>query len=420
MSLRYHRKLLSVFVILILLSGACSLPTMQQKKPTPSAPTDSAQATLDAMMTQIAGVGITTTPGIPTNTMTVPTTAVSSTPKPTATRVIPPTNTSTPVCDQAGFIDDISIPDGTVISAGTPFNKTWRLRNLGSCTWTSEYAVVFDSGSGGGMNASASQKIGASVPPGQYIDITVPMKAPGAPGQYRDYWKMRNAAGVLFGLGAANERFYVDIKVVSSPANGAGYDFAANLCLAQWTGNSKSLPCLGKDGSADGFVLYQAKPVLETGSIDDEPGLITNPPLVTDGVIRGKYPAYAVKANDRFVALLSCEYNAKKCNVRFQLDYQIDNGTIQTLGSWNEAHEGGFTIVDMDLSALAGKNVSFILTAFANGPSDQDRALWLFPRIIPKSPTPTYTATPTLTSTPTITPTPTITETEQAYPYPYP
>lgn len=423
MSRRMYWKVLSVFIFLAILSGACSLPTMQQQKPTPSTQPDSAQATLDAMMTQIAGVGVTATPGgavhtaVPTNTLAAPTAAPSSTPYPTATRVILPTNTNTPVCDQAGFIDDITIPDGTVIQTGTAFYKTWRLRNLGSCTWTPEYAVVFDSGSGGGMSAPTSQKLGASVPPGQYIDITVPMKAPGAPGQYRDYWKLRNAAGVLFGLGAADERFYVDIKVVSSPASGSGYDFSANLCLAQWTGNSKSLPCLGKDGSTDGFVLYQARPVLETGYIDDEPGLVTNPPLITDGVIRGKYPPYSVKTNDHFKALLSCEYNAKKCNVRFQLDYQIDNGPIQTLGSWNEAHEGGFTTVDLDLSGLAGKNVSFILTAFANGASDQDRALWLLPRISQPAPTPTPTATqkPTNTVTPGA---PTPTETEPAYPYP--
>jgi hypothetical protein len=305
-----------------------------------------------------------------------------------------------------------------VVTTGQIFNKVWRLRNLGSCTWTSEYAVVFDSGTGSGMSAVSPLKLGVSVAPGQDVDITVPMKAPGAPGNYRDYWKMRNAAGVNFGLGAAGERFYVDIKVVSSPVSGAGYDFAANMCLAQWTGGTKTLPCLGKEGDADGFVLHRAKPTLESGYIDDEPGLVTNPPAVTDGIIRGKYPAYTVKDKDRFVTLLSCEYNARKCNVRFQLDYQIDNGAVQTLGAWNEAYEGSFTQVNLDLSSLAGKNVSFILTAMASGASDQDRALWLLPRITQ----PEATATPTATKKPTATATegPTATEEADPYPYPYP
>src|SRR5690606_1735985 len=151
----------------------------------------------------------------------------------------------------------------SVLTAGTPFIKTWRLKNIGTCTWTADYAAVFVSGDA--MGAPASQRLGTSVLPGQTIDISVPLTAPGQPGTYRGYWKLRNAAGVLFGLGAAGERFFVDIKVVTAPASGSGYDFAANVCLAQWTGNGKTLPCAGKDGAAEGFVIYQTRPVLENG-----------------------------------------------------------------------------------------------------------------------------------------------------------
>lgn len=425
MKARAYRTVFLLFSVLFMVAAACSMPINNASTPTGAAQTQSVQ-TVDAMMTQVAAGGITATPdgqaatqAVPTVTLAAPTVAASFTPQPTATSVVyVPTTPPTTVCDQAGFIADISIPDGSVISAGTSFMKTWRLKNTGACTWTPDYAVVYDSGEA--MSGPASQKIGVSVPPGQAVDVSVPLKAPGAPGQYRGNWRMRNAAGLLFGLGPAADRFYVDIKVVSAPADGAGYDFAANLCLAQWTGSGKNLPCLGKDGTADGFVLYQARPVLESGYVDDEPGLLTNPPLINDGVIRGKYPAYTVKANDRFLAIVSCEYNAKKCNARFQLDYQIDNGAIQTLGSWHEAYEGGMTTISVDLSALAGKNVQFILTVLANGASDQDRAIWLLPRIAQVSapPTATFTATATITPTATVTPTPTITPTLESYPAP--
>ena len=282
------------------------------------------------MMTQIAGQNVTATPGgLPSSTPQAPTLIPSATPQPSATVVVLPSATATTVCDQGGFVADVSIPDGTAMTVGTQFNKTWRLKNTGSCTWTPDYAVVFEFGAL--MNAPAAQKIGVSVIPGQTVDITVPMRAPGEPGSYRGYWKLRNAAGVIFGLGTNNQSFYVDIKATPAVSSGPGYDFAANYCLAEWTGNSKTLSCLGTDGSADGFVLYKTNPILESGYVDDEPSLLTNPPRVNDGVIRGKYPTYTVSSGDRFQSLLSCEHNAKNCNVRFQLDYQIDNGAIQTL-----------------------------------------------------------------------------------------
>ncbi len=88
-----------------------------------------------------------------------------------------------------------------------------------------------------------------------------------------------------------------------------------------------------------------------------------------------------MKAGDHFLAIVGCEYNAKDCNVKFQLDYQIDNGAITTLATWSETYDDTFRHVDVDLSSLAGKSVKFILTVMANGSATGDRALWLAPRI---------------------------------------
>ena len=388
-------KIILVAMILLAASVACALPGSQKPQPTdiPSGVIETrAVATLNAILTQSASQP-TPQAGSPTATpqgaANQPTATLE--PAPTATRppvIVPPTATSIPPatatpmpCDQGGFISDISVPDGTSLPAGTQFNKTWRLKNTGTCTWTTDYAVVFDSGES--MSGPASQKLSASVLPGQTIDVTLTLKAPGQTGQFRGNWKLRNASGVLFGLGSQNKTFYVEIKVVASnTTSGSGYDFAANYCLAEWTTSAgKTLSCAESDGNVDGFILYKAKPQLESGSIDDEPALLTNPAKMNDAVLRGKYPTYTVQNNDHFKSIIGCEYNAKNCNVRFQLDYQIDNGAIQTLGSWNEALDSNFTSVDVDLSGLAGKNVRFILTVLSNGASDNDRAQWLLPRI---------------------------------------
>jgi hypothetical protein len=102
-------------------------------------------------------------------------------------------------------VDDVTVPDGTVVDPGETFTKTWRLKNAGTCSWTPSYAVVFSSGDS--MSGPASQALTANVNPGQTIDISVNLKAPSTPGNYRGDWKLRNAAGVTFAT------FYVIIKV---------------------------------------------------------------------------------------------------------------------------------------------------------------------------------------------------------------
>ena len=79
-------------------------------------------------------------------------------------------------CDWAQFVADVTIPDGTSFSAGTAFTKTWRLKNIGVCTWTTSYALVFDSGTQ--MGAPASLSFPINVAPGQTVDLTVNMTAP--------------------------------------------------------------------------------------------------------------------------------------------------------------------------------------------------------------------------------------------------
>lgn len=394
------RRLGIVLLVLCALSLACGLPLGPTA--TPSDPVGSAaEQTLNALRTDVAQSGVTSTPGVITATASpqAATLSASATPQPSVTTAVLPSATLTQVqvCDQATFVSDVTITDGTAINAGSPFTKIWRIRNSGTCTWTTSYAAVFESGDA--LGAAAAVPLASTVAPGQTIDISVPMTAPGSPGSYRGYWKLRNAAGVVFGVSGSTGHFYVDIKVVSVTPVSGGYNFATNVCQAEWSSGSKTLPCQGRDGDADGFVISKTNPILENGYVDDETALLTNPPRVNDGVIRGKFPPYTVRAGDSFMSIVGCEFNAKTCNLRFQLDYQIDNGAIQTLAAWNEAYEGNFSVISYNLDSLAGKTVRFILTVHANGASDNDRALWLQPRIAVQPPTATPTFTPTVTVT---------------------
>src|SRR5512145_3319377 len=93
--------------------------------------------------------------------------------------------------DLAQFVTDVTVPDGTRFDAGATFTKTWRLRNIGTCTWTTAYTMVFDSGTQMGSTTSVNHP--ASTAPGATVDVSVNMTAPNTAGRYRGYRKFKNA-----------------------------------------------------------------------------------------------------------------------------------------------------------------------------------------------------------------------------------
>ena len=63
------------------------------------------------------------------------------------TRVPLPTATYGAVgCNNSAFIQDMSIPNNTKLSAGTSFTKTWRIKNTGTCNWSFNYKFTYTGG----------------------------------------------------------------------------------------------------------------------------------------------------------------------------------------------------------------------------------------------------------------------------------
>jgi hypothetical protein len=133
----------------------------------------------------------------------------TSTPEPDT-----PTPSDTPIpCNLGRFITDITIPDGTVFEPGEVFTKTWRLRNVGSCAWTSGYDIVF-SGGDAMDGVSPVQITSGTVNPGQSVDISVDLTAPASAGTYRGNWQLRDPSDVIFGIeNSSSELFWVEIEV---------------------------------------------------------------------------------------------------------------------------------------------------------------------------------------------------------------
>jgi hypothetical protein len=217
-------RTISVILLAVLILSACNLPSKNPASQDPNAAMTAAAQTIAAQLTMVAPLNTATIPLIVPNTNTpvsVPPTAII----PSATSKPP---TATPTCDLGKFITDVSIPDGTVMTPGQAFTKTWRLQNIGACSWTG-YSLVFDTGDA--MGGAASSAIGTT-PSNGTIDVSINLTAPTAPGNYRGYWRVRSAAGVLFPIvsGYQGRSFYVDIKV-QNPATATYTPTATNTAI---------------------------------------------------------------------------------------------------------------------------------------------------------------------------------------------
>lgn len=201
------RKIPYVLVVILCtaaLIAGCNLPFLQQADT--AAVQTSAALTVQAQLGQPVGVATPTSTTAPFPTLPPVNTAL-----PTNTQ--PPPATPTSNCDSASFIADVTYPDNTVVASTSSFTKTWRLKNIGTCSWTPSYAVVFINGTS--MNGPSVQALAGNVNPGQTVDVSVNLEAPGPNGTYTGNWGLRNAAGVIF------SHFYVQI-VVNSGGGGGG------------------------------------------------------------------------------------------------------------------------------------------------------------------------------------------------------
>ncbi|MEZ4512873.1 MAG: NBR1-Ig-like domain-containing protein [Chloroflexota bacterium] len=122
-------------------------------------------------------------------------------------------------CDNnVTFVSDLTTPDDTVIAPGAEFEVGWRLRNIGSCPWSTDYSAVYVDGDNLGVITAT---IPSAVAPGQTVDIFVTMTAPTTEGTYRSNWQLADADGNRFGVdGFLENAFWVQIVAGEPPAPG--------------------------------------------------------------------------------------------------------------------------------------------------------------------------------------------------------
>lgn len=188
MSLRPEKRLFLIILVIIFIALACSLPGSDQND-NDNTPPNEPPATNTPVPDEPDEPDAPTTP---TDTSAPP-------PPPTATPTEAPV-----VCEpDSEFVEDLNIPDGTLIAPGTTFTKTWEIENDGTCTWTSEYSWEQLDRSGNKLQASVlAMPIPSEVAPGGTLEITVTLtlSATATVGErYDAFFQMRSPDGELFG-----------------------------------------------------------------------------------------------------------------------------------------------------------------------------------------------------------------------------
>ena len=126
---------------------------------------------------------------------------------PTATPVPGPTATAAPTgcVDAMAYVadlnyDDENMKDPVEMDPNEDFEKGWRLKNVGTCEWTSKYSIryVYGNESESDMDGETTY-VSGTVKPGQTYDMYVELEAPSKPDTYQGFWQMFNAKGQAFG-----------------------------------------------------------------------------------------------------------------------------------------------------------------------------------------------------------------------------
>lgn len=125
-----------------------------------------------------------------------PTIATTPIPSQTPTST-PPAATPTPTCeDNLVFLEDLTIPDGSVVGPGDALDKRWLIQNAGTCNWDEGYRIKLIAGEAFGAAVEQALFPARS---GTEVELRIQFTAPEELGLVSSAWQAFNPIGEEFG-----------------------------------------------------------------------------------------------------------------------------------------------------------------------------------------------------------------------------
>ena len=176
------RIFLITIIVLVFVVSACNFPLLKDKEDEVS--------NEDLLLTAVAGTVQAMSLSQPTAEFTLqPSEPVQPTVSVQPTIPVNLSPTANPqACNQAYFVTE-TIPDDTEFSLGESFAKTWTFQNIGTCTWNTNYKLVFVTGDA--MDGPAAVSMPYNIAPDEQVTISVDLLAPAVEGTYTGYWTLK-------------------------------------------------------------------------------------------------------------------------------------------------------------------------------------------------------------------------------------
>ncbi|KAE8224232.1 hypothetical protein CF319_g2853 [Tilletia indica] len=165
----------------------------------------------------------------------------------------------------AEFVEDVSLPDGTVVAAGSRFDKVWLIRNSGKLPWPASVGLKYVAGDSMGLAATAGTVVSnmsaspsaSMLPPGAECQVRLSaLKAMEFAGRSTSYFRL-TAVNKLGQSVAFGHQLWVDIDVKVGNEESPRLDdtvtatFAATAAGAEEPSLSASHTSEKANGSAD-------------------------------------------------------------------------------------------------------------------------------------------------------------------------
>ena len=126
--------------------------------------------------------------------------------------------------DYIAFIDDVTYPGNSLVSANELFTKIWRVKNIGDIPWVNRKIIcidddmlvstsVFGDSHQCGLSTQTKSIDLADTMPGETVDICIDFTAPPYPATVISHWKMTDEDGNFCYPG--NNPLMCHVKVVS-------------------------------------------------------------------------------------------------------------------------------------------------------------------------------------------------------------
>lgn len=197
-----------ISLIMFFLTSACAQSqSTAQMNIDPDPQEESTEETVVKMLDleNIAPPDTATEPPPPTTTFTKepsPTTSDDTPPDDSSATVIPsPTKSCT---DKAELVNHLTLRNNTILLTNHSYGKIWLVKNVGTCTWTTEYSLVFMDGEI--MQSPERIQLEANIDPGETIELRIPVIAPDEEGEYQASWILQNEFGNPFGIGEGSDQ----------------------------------------------------------------------------------------------------------------------------------------------------------------------------------------------------------------------